>query len=67
MEHFRAGEAVVRREVSSDIRGKVVSVTENGRFVTVRWSSWLSVDGYKSTHRAEDLTRLTDWRGVPSR
>lgn len=63
MDHFRVGEAVVRGEFSSNIRGSVVSVTEDGRFVTVMWPSWLSVDGYKSTHRSEDLIRVTDRRG----
>jgi hypothetical protein len=56
MEQFKIGETVARRE-SIGRRGTVVYVTDNSFFVRVRWPSWLSLDGYESTHRASDLVR----------
>ena len=49
MEHFKAGEVV----------SLVVSVTENGYFVTVRWSIRFLQEGRSTTHRRDDLVRVT--------
>jgi hypothetical protein len=57
MEQFKIGETVAQRESIGGRRGTVVRVTTNGFFVTVKWPSWLSLDGYESTHRASDLVR----------
>jgi hypothetical protein len=57
MEHFKIGETLARRESISGRRGTVVRVTDDGFFVTVKWPSWLALDGYESTHRPSDLVR----------
>lgn len=62
MEHFKAGE-VVSLNLNSETRGTVVSVTENGYFVTVRWSIRFLQEGRSTTHRRDDLVRVTD--GTP--
>ena len=58
MEHFRPGE-VVALDHMSDTRGAVVSVTEDGHFVTVRWSIRFLQEGRSTTHRRDDLVRVT--------
>jgi len=60
MEHFKVGEAVVRRTSPNAQRGSVVRVTDGGYFVTVRWPDWIGLQGRESTHRPDDLVRATD-------
>ena len=60
MEHFKVGEAVVRRASPNALRGSVVRVTDGGYFVTVRWSDRIGPQGRESTHRPDDLVRATD-------
>jgi hypothetical protein len=59
MEHFKVGEVVARRESPNTMRGNVVRVTDNGYFVTVRWSDRVGPQGRESTHRPNDLVRAT--------
>jgi hypothetical protein len=58
VEHFKLGKAVARNRLSTGIRSTVVSVTEDGLFVTVRWSIRLQ-EGRSTTHRPDDLVRVT--------
>jgi hypothetical protein len=55
MDQFIVGETVARRESISGRRGTVVRVTDDGGFVTVKWPSWLGLNGYESTHCPGDL------------
>jgi hypothetical protein len=59
MEHFKAGETVVRRSTFPESRrGTVTRVTADGYFVTVQWANWLGLDGHESTHWSDDLVRV---------
>jgi hypothetical protein len=58
--HFNVGEVVQRRELSDSTRGTVVHVTANGYVVTVQWYGWLGLEGRESTHRSNELVRVSD-------
>jgi hypothetical protein len=58
VEHFKPGEVVALNHLS-DTRGTVVSVTEDGHLVTVRWSIRLLQEGRSTTHRRDDLVLVT--------
>ena len=58
MEHFKPGEVVALNH-PADTRGTVVSVTEDGHLVTVRWSIRFLQEGRSTTHRHDDLVRVT--------
>ena len=60
MLHFNVGEVVERREFSNTTRGTVVHVTANGYVVTVQWYGWLGLEGRESTHRSDELVRVSD-------
>jgi len=60
MYHFKVGEVVARRLSPNAIHGSVVRVTDNGYFVTVQWSDRVGPQGRESTHRPDDLVRVTD-------
>lgn len=60
MLHFNVGEVVERRELSNTTRGTVVHVTANGYVVTVQWYGWLGLEARETTHRSEELVRVTD-------
>jgi hypothetical protein len=60
MEHFKVGETVSRSIFPNGIRGRVLCVTDDGRFVTVEWYAWLGMDGRVSTVRQEDLVRVIE-------
>ena len=55
MEQFKVGQTVAHNGSLSGRRGTVVRVTDGGVFVTVKWPSWLGLEGYESTHRPSDL------------
>lgn len=57
MEHFKLGEAVALNRLSTGTRGTVVSVTEDGHLVTVRWSIHFLQEG------ARPRTGLMTWCG----
>lgn len=59
MLHFNVGEVVERSELSNTTRGTVVHVTANGAAVTVQWYGWLSLEGGESTHRSDELVRVS--------
>jgi len=58
--HFNVGEVVERSELSNTRRGTVVHVTANGYVVTVQWYGWLGLEGRESTHRSDELVRVSD-------
>lgn len=63
MLHFYVGEVVERSELfttTRSIRGTVVHVTTKGDVVTVRWYGWLGLEGRQSTHRSDELVRVSD-------
>ena len=60
MLHFNVGEVVERSELSNTTRGTVVRVTTNGDVVTVQWYGWLGLEGRESTHRSDELVRVSD-------
>jgi hypothetical protein len=57
--HFNVGEVVERSELSSTTRGTVVHVTAIGDAVTVQWYGWLGLEGRESTHRSDELVRVS--------
>jgi hypothetical protein len=60
MLHFNVGEVVERSELSNRTRGAVVHVATNGDVVTVQWYGWLGLEGLESTHRSDELVRVSD-------
>jgi hypothetical protein len=58
VEHFKVGEAVALNRLSTGTRGTVVSVTEDGHCNCVVVHS-LSQEGRSTTHRPDDLVRVT--------
>jgi hypothetical protein len=58
--HFNVGEVVERIELSNTTRGTVVHVSTNGGVVTVQWYGWLSLEARESTHRSDELVRVSD-------
>jgi hypothetical protein len=61
--HYYVGEVVERAELSNathTTRGTVIHVTANGYVVTVQWYGWLGLEGRESTHRSDDLVRVSD-------
>ena len=63
MLHYYVGEVVERSELSTTTRttrGTVVHVTTNGAVVTVQWYGWLGLEGRESTHRSDELVRVSD-------
>jgi len=58
--HFNVGEVVARSESSNSTRGTVVHVATNGEVVTVQWYGWLGLEGRESTHRSDELVRVSD-------
>jgi hypothetical protein len=52
VEHFKLGEAVALNRLTTRARDTVISVTEDGHFVTVRWSNRFLQEGRSTTHRA---------------
>lgn len=59
MLHFNVGEVVERSELSNTTRGTVVHVNTNGDAVTVQWYGWLGLEGRESTHRSDELVRVS--------
>jgi hypothetical protein len=59
VEHFKLGEAVAPNRLSTGTRGTVVSVTEDGLFVTVRWSIPFLQEGRSTPHCPDDRVRVT--------
>ena len=59
MLHFNVGEVVERSEPSNTTRGTVVHVTATGAAVTVQWYGWLGLEGRESTHRSDELVRVS--------
>ena len=57
--HFNVGEVVERSELSNTTRGTVVHVTANGDAVTVQWYGWLGLAGRESTHRSDEIVRVS--------
>jgi hypothetical protein len=57
--HFNVGEVVEQSELSNTTRGTVVHVTANGDAVTVHWYGWLGLEGRESTHRSDELVRVS--------
>jgi len=57
--YFNVGEVVERSELSNTTRGTVVHVTAIGDAVTVQWYGWLGLDGRESTHRSDELVRVS--------
>jgi len=57
--YFNVGEVVERSELSNTTRGTVVHVTAIGDDVTVQWYGWLGLDGRESTHRSDELVRVS--------
>jgi hypothetical protein len=61
--HYYVGEVVERSESSNathTTRGTVVHVTTNGDVVTVQWYGWLGLEGRESTHRSDEIVRVSD-------
>jgi hypothetical protein len=58
--HFNVGEVVERSELANSTRGTVVHVATNGEVVTVQWYGWLGLEGRESTHRSDELVRVSD-------
>ena len=58
--HFNVGEVVERSELANSMRGTVVHVATNGEVVTVQWYGWLGLEGRESTHRSDELVRVSD-------
>jgi hypothetical protein len=57
--HYNIGEVVERSELSNTTRGTVVYVTASGEAVTVQWYDWLGLEGRESTHRSDELVRVS--------
>ncbi len=60
MLRFNVGEVVERSELSSTTRGTVVHVATNGDIVTVQWYGWLGLEDRESSHRSDELVRVSD-------
>ena len=60
MLYFNVGEVVERSEFANSTRGTVVHVATNGEVVTVQWYGWLGLEGRESTHRSDELVRVSD-------
>jgi hypothetical protein len=58
--HFNVGEVVEQSELTNSTRGTVVHVATNGEVVTVQWYGWLGLEGRESTHRSDELVRVSD-------
>jgi len=58
MDTFKVGDKVARR-AAPHTRAIVTRLTDDGDFVTVAWSLRFEMEGRESTHRPEDLVRLT--------
>ncbi len=54
---FGAGDEVQRRQLVNWTRGRVVEVSGDGTFVTVKWHTGLRLAGTITTEHEKDLKR----------